>query len=244
MTPRHSEEGQNATNERESAMDEKFPISGDVRISGIINDEEFSATGEAAGDPVTGRYQVTLNYTSIPKGWHPFMYTDVKVSLLFLKEEGGAQNFLSLANGVYQSAGTIDLGNGNLLKNNTNIRMLNKNRFTAVYVMCGTAHTGDLNQMEFFEETLLPFGPGRIAAIAMARWKSRSGEVFDALFSTRYIFDSKKELKRPQFRRVNANATLKASKTGGTFRASYTGFVRPLPRGVEEGGPYIGHLIA
>ena len=215
-------------------------ITGDVRITGIINDEEFSATGNAEGDPESGRYRVTLKYQSVPKGWHPYLYTDVKVSLLFLKEEGGGKNFLSLTGGVYQSAGTIDLGNGNLLKNNTKIRMIDKKRFTAVYVMSGTAHTGEVGPMEFFEETMLPVGPGQIAALGLARWKTGEGETIDAIFATRYLFDRKHQLEQPQFRRIEAAAGLKAS----TFSATYSSFVRPLARAVEEGGPYIGHLIA
>src|SRR6266540_2593677 len=75
-------------------------LSGEVRITGVINDEEFSAEGEASGNPTTGEYRVTLNYKHIPRGWHPLMYTDVKVSLLFLKEEGSAVNFLTLCGGT------------------------------------------------------------------------------------------------------------------------------------------------
>lgn len=215
-------------------------ISGEVRITGVINDEEFSAEGDASGDPSTGEYRVRLEYAHIPTGWHPLMYTDVKVSLLFLKEEEHGRNFLNLTGGSYTSAGTIDFGDGHVLRNNTNIRLLDQRTFRAVYVMYGTARMDELVGMEYFEETMLPFGPGRIAALAIARWNTRSGQPLDAIFSTRYNFDPKYRLDRPQMRRIEAKPSLDRM----TFSSTYTGRVRHLPRLIEEGGPYIGHLIS
>src|SRR6266487_4292281 len=110
-----------------SSMNE--PLSGTVRITGVINDDEFAAEGEASGNPETGEYAVELRYERVPRDWHPLLYTDVKVSLLFHREEGHGQNFLSLANGKYRSAGTIDLGQGNVLRNNTVITLLDERRF-------------------------------------------------------------------------------------------------------------------
>lgn len=216
------------------------PVSGDVRISGVINDVEFSAAGEASGDAATGEYRVELRYAGIPKDWHPFMYTDVKVSLLFLREEENGKNFHTLADGIYTSAGTIDLGGGNVLRNNTVIRMVDANTFTAVYVMYGTARMDELVSMEYFEETMLPWGPGRVAALGIAQWKTQQGDSVDALFSTRYHFDPQYRLDRPQVRRIEAKPAL----NGTTFSSTYRAFVRPLPRIIEEGGPYIGNLIA
>ena len=221
-------------------MAKERTLSGNVRITGVINDEEFSAEGDASGSPSTGEYKVTLNYKNIPKGWNAFMYTDVKVSLLFLKEDGKSQNFLTLTGGTYKSAGAIDLGGGNFLRNNTDIRLLNDSTFVAVYVMYGTAHLPELTGMSFFEETMLPFGPGRIAALGLARWPAADGSAVDAMFSTQYFFDSKRQLMRPQIRRIEARPSFKK----GTFSSTYNGIVNVLPRMVEEGGPYIGHLIA
>ncbi len=113
-------------------------LSGEVRVTGVINDEEFAAEGEASGDPETGRYKVTLRYDNVPDGWDPIMYTDVKVSLLFHREEGRGQNFLSAAGGTYRSAGNIDFGQGDLLRNNTVIELLDESTFRAVYVMHGS----------------------------------------------------------------------------------------------------------
>jgi hypothetical protein len=221
-------------------MADKGELSGKVRITGVINDEEFAAEGDASGNPSTGEYRVRLEYQHVPKGWHPLMYTDVKVSLLFLREEGEGQNFLSLAGGKFTSAGTIDLGDGNVLRNNTNIQLIDERTFSAVYVMYGTAQIGELTDMTYFEETMLPWGPGRIAALGLARWHARDGRDIDALFSTRYAFDGRNQLKRPQMRRIEASAKMERM----TFASTYEGIVRSLPRAVEEGGPYVGHLIA
>ena len=68
-------------------------ISGEVKISGAINDVEFSAVGEASGDPSRGEFTVRLDYTTIPAGWHPLVYIDPKVNFLFIRKEGGAKNF-------------------------------------------------------------------------------------------------------------------------------------------------------
>jgi hypothetical protein len=214
-------------------------LSGDVRITGVINDQEFSASGDAAGDPDTGEYEVRLEYEHVPEGWHPLMYTDVKVSLLFHREEGRGKNFLTLADGRYTSAGTIDLGGGNILRNNTMIELLDERTFRAVYVMYGTAQTGELTRMHHFEETMLPLGPGRVAALALARWERKDGSELDALFSTRYQWSGGGQLAHPQFRKLEAEPSF----DGKTFRSSYRGFIKHLPAAVEEGGPYIGHLI-
>lgn len=215
-------------------------LHGEVRITGIINDEEFAAEGEAEGSPETGEYSVRLAYERVPTGWHPLMYTDVKVSLLFLREEKGGQNFLTLAGGSYRSAGSIDLGEGNLLRNNTDIRMIGNDTFRAVYVMHGTAHTGELTGMDYFEETMLPFGDGKVAALALARWSRREGDPVEAIFSTRYMFDSGRQLEHPQFRRVEAQPSF----TDMVFESRYQAYVAELPRDVEAQGRYIGHLIS
>src|SRR5260370_7696428 len=133
------------------------------------------------------------------------MYTDMKVSLLFLKEEEGGQNFITLAGGHYTSAGTIDLGDGNVLRNNTSIQMLDDRTFKAVYVMYGTAQLGELGELEHFEETMLPMGPGRVAALALARWKRPRGEPVDAMFSTRYHFASERSLSAVHVPRIHAH---------------------------------------
>lgn len=214
-------------------------ITGNVRISGVINDVEFSASGSATGDPSAGRYKVSLKYSEIPKGWHPLMYADPKVGLLFLKEQDGGENFQSVTGGRYTSAGTIDLGDGNLLRNNADIRMLTGNRFIANYVMSGTAHIDRLIALEFFEETMLPLGPGRAVGLAIARWKTRGGKPLDGLFSNRYSFDPRRRLARPQVRRIEAKPTMR----GMSFSLANVGSVRALPRLVERKGPYIGNLI-
>jgi hypothetical protein len=214
-------------------------MQGEVHISGVINDEEFSAHGEASGNPQTGEYRLELRYSSIPKGWHPFLYTDPKVGLLFLREEEQGRNLLTLARGIYTASTTIDLGEGNLLRNNAVIRMVDANRFVASYAMYGTSRIEALIGMDYLEETMLPMGPGRIAALAIARWSTADGGKIDAILSTRYTFDVQHRLDRPQIRRIEVQPDLQAN----TFTARFTGSARSLPRLIEEGGPYIGHLI-
>ena len=221
-------------------MKENFKIKGAVKISGVINDEEFSAKGEASGNPETGEFMVRLDYTNFPKGWHPFMYMDVKVGLLFLKEICEGQNLLSLAEGNYTAAGSIDLGNGNMVRNHARIKMLDKDTFNAVYLMHGIAHTGELLAMEYFEETMLPMDNGVVAALGIARWKTKEGKPLDAMLSTKYNFDPKLRLKRAQFRRIEATPKLE----GMSFTCTYKGFVQDLPRPeIHDKGAYIGHLI-
>jgi len=197
-------------------------LTGDVRITGVINDQEFSADGTATGDPDTGEYEVQLDYERVPAGWHPLMYTDVKVSLLFHREEGDGKNFLTLAGGRYTSAGSIDLGDGYVLRNNTMIELLDKHSFRAVYVMYGTAVTGELTGFDEFEETMLPLGPGKIAALAIARWPRADGTSLDAMFSTRYQLANGGRLHRPQFRKMEAEPSF----DGRSFRSRYRGFIR------------------
>lgn len=228
----------------------KDEISGEVRITGVINDTEFSASGEASGNPSTGEYKVHLDYENVPDGWHPLMYTDVKVSLLFLREENGAKNFLSLADGTYRSAGTIDFGDGYNLRNHTSISMIDQSTFRAVYVMTGTARMDELTDMEYFEETMIPMGQGRVAALALARWTCRREEPLDAMFATMYTFKNGNTLDQPQVRRIEASPNFEInqeeSQERKRFSSNYTGMVTqiPRPRSVEEGGPYVGFLIS
>lgn len=215
-------------------------LSGSVRITGVINDDEFWAEGEAVGDPESGEYTVRLEYERVPRGWDPLLYTDVKVSLLFHREEQEGRNLLSVTGGSYRTSGSIDLGNGNLLRNNTMIEMVDDETFRAVYVMYGTAQTGKLQDIEFFEETMIPFGKGKIAALALARWKTTDGKDLDAIFSTKYVLSNEEAaLEGAQFRRMEAHPTF----DGRTFQCSYNGYIQNLPRFVEKKGAYIGHLI-
>jgi len=215
-------------------------ISGSVHITGIINAHEFSAHGTASGDPATGDYRLSLEYDEIPPGWHPFAYVDPKVGLLFHREEDGGRNLLSLADGTYRSAGTLDLGEGNFLHNNAHIRMTGATTFEASYMMFGTAHLHELAAVDYFEETMLPMGPGRLGGLALTRWSGRNKEVIDGFLATRYQMASKRGLDRPQLRRFEAKPSLK----GNVFTCEFNGYVRALPRMVEAGGPYIGNLIA
>lgn len=214
-------------------------LSGEVRVTGVINDEEFAAEGQAFGNPETGEYEVQLEYNHIPRDWDPLMYSDVKVSLLFHRQEGQGRNLLTLADGRYTSAGTIDFGMGNVLRNNTVIET-SGDTFRAVYVMYGTARIGALRRMVHFEETMLPYGEGRIAALALARWETETGEPLDALFSTRYELGNGARLRRAQVRVMEAEPTV----DGTTFRSTYRGSIRHLPAVVEDREAYIGHLIA
>lgn len=219
-------------------MANKGVLAGEVRITGVINDQEFSATGRASGDPSTGEYDLQLEYERIPADWHPLMYLDPKIGLLFHREEGRGRNVLNARGKGFRSSGTIDLGDGNVLRNNAVIRV-DGDRISASYVMYGTARTGDLAAVDFFEETVLPFGPGKLAGLAIARWKRSDGSTLDGLLSTRYEFDPATSLERPQLRKMEATASL----DGGKYHSQHRGLIRHLGSVVEEGGPYIGHLI-
>ena len=222
------------------SMKHAADLNGKVRIVGVINDEEFAADGDVSGNPSTGEFRVRLDYNHIPAGWHPHMYIDVKVGLLFLREEDGGQNFLTLSKGKYRSTGSIDLGGGFSIRNNAEIAMRDEHSFIANYAMFGVAHLGELAELEHFEETMLPMGPGQIAAIALARWKRPGAEPVDAVFATRYRLSEPITLGAVQVRRLHAEPSVR----GKRFECTYTAFVRALPHLVETGGPYIGHLIA
>ncbi|GHF33185.1 hypothetical protein GCM10017776_59610 [Streptomyces griseoluteus] len=53
-----------ATRNAQGATMASTQMSGDVRITGVINDEEFAAEGQASGDPTTGVYEVSWNTTT------------------------------------------------------------------------------------------------------------------------------------------------------------------------------------
>lgn len=217
-------------------------LSGKVRISGVINDEKFEAEGDAQGNTETGEYSLRLNYDHIPRNWHPTLYSDPKVGLLFQREEGRGQNYLSLTGGTFRSSGFIELGEGFLLRTTAVIRLLDQRTFQAVYAMYGTAHTGDLTGLDFFEETMLPFGPQQVVGLGLSRWRRGDGSTLDGVSLTRYHFDSGPGLRGPQVRRVDLSPEF--DKRRGAFSGKFRGHVKALPRLVEEGGPYIGHLIA
>jgi hypothetical protein len=216
-------------------------ITGKVRVTGVINDEEFAAVGEVAGDPETGRFRARLDYEHVPVGWHPIMYTDVKAGLLFYREEGLGQNFLSLAGGTYTAAGHIDLGQGDLLRNHAVIELLDDHTFRAAYVMHGTARTGPLTTLEHFEETMIPMGPGHVGAVAFARWKKQDGRDLDAMLATRFDFPNGAILPGAQRRRLSASPRFEPHESaegtmrrGGTFTCEYDALVRDLPSVAAE----------
>jgi hypothetical protein len=225
-------------------------ITGKVKVTGVINDEEFAATGEVAGDPEAGRFRARLAYEHVPANWHPIMYTDVKAGLLFYREVGLGQNFLSLADGTYTAAGHIDLGGGALLRNHAVIELLDEHTFRAAYVMHGIAPTGPLAALEHFEETMIPMGPGRVGAVAFARWKREDGSDLDAMFSTRFDFPNKATLAGSQLRTIVASPRFEFDETGsdlrrgGTFTCEYDAVVRDLPTVPEDAEVTVAEVLA
>lgn len=190
-------------------------LTAEITIAGAINDEEFRASGEAAGDPGSGEWRLRLDYTNIPNHWHPFLYIDAKVGLLFIKELGGGQNMLTLADGSYRASSSIDFGAGNLVRNNAVIERKDNSTFRAAYLMHGTVRAFDLHEVLTFDEVMVPVGPGRVAGVAIGRWKGL--ETLEAVMSTRYIFDVARTLDQVQVRRFDCEPTLQ----GNTFECLY-----------------------
>jgi hypothetical protein len=205
-------------------------LTADIRITGAINDEEFAATGEASGDPTTGEWRLQLDYSHFPANWHPFLYIDAKIGLLFVKEHEGCKNLLSLADGAFRASTTIDFGGGYLLRNNALIERLSDEHFRASYLMHGTTRVPELMSVESFEEVMVPLGDGRIAGMAVARWRGER-EAVEAVMCTRYSYDTLRGLDRMQLRRFEAKPAL----ADMTFSADYhaeVGPVMPVPESV------------
>lgn len=189
----------------------------------------------ALSDPTMGGTALARSsYGSVSIARDPLMYTDVKVSLLFHREEDGAKNLLTLSGGNFRTSGTIDLGGGNLLRNHSVIQM-EAGSFKAAYIMAGTAHTGALSTLEYFEETMFPFGPGRIASVAVARWSRQDGPPLDALFSSRYEWDGDATLDEPQTRQFRSHARL----DGLSFGSRYEGVVRRFTGTAQQPNPFV-----
>jgi hypothetical protein len=197
-------------------------LTADIRITGAINDEEFAATGQASGDPGTGEWRLQLDYSHFPANWHPFLYIDAKIGMLFINERDEGKNMLSLADGSFRASTTIDLGSGFLLRNNALIEKVGDERYRASYLMHGTTRIFELTEVESFEEVMVPLGPGRVAGLAVARWKGGL-ETLEAVMSTRYTFDTARTLDAVQVRRFDAKPRL----SGRTFTSEYHAEVGP-----------------
>jgi hypothetical protein len=204
-------------------------LTAEIRITGAINDEEFAATGEASGDPATGEWRLQLDYSHFPADWHPFLYVDAKIGLLFVKEHAGGKNLLSLADGAFRASTTIDFGGGSLLRNNALIERLSDEHFRASYLMHGTTRVPKLTSVESFEEVMVPLGDGRVAGMAIARWKGERDSV-EAVMSTRYSYDTLRGLEHMQLRRFDVKPQL----TDMTFSADYRAEVSPITRMPER----------
>lgn len=198
-------------------------LTAEIRITGAINDEEFGATGNATGDPQTGKWHLRLDYSNFPANWHPFLYVDAKVGLLYYREHEGGKNMLSLAGGSFRASSTIDLGHGFILHNNAEIKRVTQTHFRASYLMYGTIRTFELTEVESFQEIMVPVGPGRVAGLALARWRG-GVEKLEAIMSTRYDFEPVGSLDQTQLRVLTAEPSL----TGRTVEIGYRTEVAPF----------------
>jgi hypothetical protein len=182
-------------------------LTAEIKITGAINDEEFGATGSASGDPQTGQWHLRLDYSNFPANWHPFLYVDAKVGLIYYREHEGGRNMLSLSDGSFRASSTIDLGHGFILRNNAEIKKVSQTHFRASYLMYGTIRTFELTEIESFQEIMVPAGPGRVAGLALARWRG-GVEKLEAIQSTRYDFETARTLDQTQLRVLTAEPSL------------------------------------
>jgi hypothetical protein len=72
---------------------------------------------------------------------------------------------------------------------------------------------------------MLPFGPGKIAAMSIARWKTKGNTTLDAVISTVYTFEEKDTLNLAQVRRFDATPKLE----NNSFSCTYKSVVKGLP---------------
>jgi hypothetical protein len=205
-----------------------------VHIIGIINDTKFTAQVE--GTASEGRSSLHLDYTEVPKGWHPLIYSDPLINLSFLKEFNGARCLGMLTDTNYRAERVFDFGKGFQLRGLAKIHR-EGNVVVGAYSMHGVVHVTNLVGVEPFEEVMIPSGPGNAVGVGVLRLLAENKETIEGIVSTRYFFDEKVRVPFPQIRRSKIDARVRENVFSGEFSMT----VRPMPA-MQRESPYIGHM--
>lgn len=205
-----------------------------VHIIGVINDTKFIATGTGLGRD--GKTSLQIEYSDVPVGWDPLIYSDPLINLSFLKEIGGARCLGMLTGPNYTAERVFDFGKGQQLRA---LAKITKEGDVVIgsYSMVGTVHIPKLTEVEPFEEVMIPSGHGESIGIGMLRFKTINGEKVEAVASTRYYFDKKARIPFPQIRRAKISAKVHNNVFSGEFDIK----VQPMPQ-IQKDGPYIGQM--
>lgn len=209
----------------------------DINIIGVINDTKFTAKGSGIGED--GKTSLKLEYSDIPKGWDPLVYSDPLINLSFLKEIRGARCLGMLTGPDYTAERVFDFGKGQQLRALAKIYREGGNVTVGSYSMIGTVHLPQLTEVYPFEEIMIPSGPGDAIGIGMLRFKAITGDNIDAVASTRYHFSKNLRIPFVQIRR----AQIKAKVQERTFSGEFEIKVQPLPE-MKKDESYIGEMCA
>lgn len=206
----------------------------EVDIIGVINDTKFKAKG--SGTAESGRVALQLEYSEVPHGWNPLVYSDPLIALSYLKEINDARCLGMLTDTSYRAERVFDFGKGFQLRS---LARISKRDSVALgeYSMVGTVRVPELADVEPFEEVMIPSGPGSALGIGMLRFKTANKETIEAVASTRYFFDKGLRIPFVQVRRSQITCKVEKSTFKGEFKLS----VQPLPLSKKD-SPYLGHF--
>ena len=217
-----------------SKQEQTPPSKIEVDIIGVINDTKFKAKG--TGSAKSGTVSLRLDYSEVPEGWHPLVYSDPLINLSYLKEINDARCLGMLTDTKYRAERVFDFGKGYQLRSLAQISKRN-NVAVGAYSMTGTVRVPNLIDVEPFEEVMIPSGPGTALGIGMLRFKTENKEIIEAVASTRYFFDQGLRIPFTQIRRTESICKADKGKFDGKFKVT----VQPMPN-IHKDGPYLGHF--
>jgi|GEM_PF-6037935 len=193
-----------------------------IEVSGNINGEDFTGTGESTGDRNLGNPSVTIKYSRIPKGSNVlgnFISIINMLSTLLSKEIPPAKGFLSLTGGNYGFSRSVEGPNVSLFSSGS------MQRVDANNLVLRSRITGKINQaptatVERWEGVQLPDGPGRVREVMILPVRSNGKEVETVYVVTNYNFDPSVSLPSLQVREIEIQPQLSELRLDAKFSAS------------------------
>ncbi len=192
-----------------------------------VNGEDFSLKGKGRGDGAYGALDVSVEFSSLPEGFDPWVVTAWTSSdtLLFMQENEGAANLLRLTGGFYRVMRIIDLGGGNYLDCIWEKQRVDNKIVTSGSVR-GQVHIPAIVAALNMRETLAHLDQGVIVGEFRTTFVTQDSGSIEPRVHGLYIYDTRRQMPSKQVR----TADVEAVKDGLRFNISYKVCVQPAPK--------------
>ena len=202
------------------------PFSLVIEGSGTVNETSFTATGAGEGDSSSGRLWFDVEFSAVSEGTDPLANLLAVLILptgLFGREENGAENLLTLADGDFGFRQLL-AGDGIAAQSSGTLARTGDRQFTWSSLAEGRVELRSVSEIHPFNVIMLPAGLGKL--IETIEWPIVDDGAPKRVYAIRHFsFKPIAELKEHQLREV----TIKPQVRGLNARLEIDSQIRRLP---------------